>query len=632
MAVKDINQSRQWVIIGVFIAAALALLFRAMQLQIFSTIYRSRADAITIEGKILYPSRGVIYDRNGELMVYNNALYDLMVTYKQIDPKMDTAKFCRLLGIDDTTFVQNLSKDWKSGQFNKNIPFIFQSMITPEQYAKFQESLHEFPGFFVQVRNVRGYPQNNAGHILGYMSEVNEKQLKDSLHIYEPGDYIGTTGLERYYEAILRGQKGVEFIMKDNLGRRVGAWKEGKLDSVAIEGKDLMCSIDLKLQALGERLLQHKIGSVVAIEPKTGEILAMVTSPTFAPQDMVISKKRGQFIASLYRDSLYPLFDRSVSAKYPPGSVFKPMLGAIALQMGVWNRNDGVYCGGGYRYNNLFIGCHGPSPSNIVEAVEHSCNAYFCTLYRAMVDRYGFRSARTGLDSLNAYLNRFGMGKRLDIDFPGEKAGLVPSPTLYDKIYRREKVWYSTNFVSNGIGQGENQLTTIQMANLAATIANRGWYFTPHLIKGTRDSISATGFKPIYDRYITKHYTGVASEHFEPIIAGMIRVIEGNGTGGNAYLAGTTIAGKTGTSQNPHGEDSSVFIGFAPAHDPKIAIAVYIENGGWGNDFAAPITSLMIEQYLNGQISPKREWLVEKMNRARLAFARGKGYYVAKIN
>ena len=366
-------------------------------------------------------------------MVYNNALYDLMVTYKQVDKKMDTSKFCRLLDMDTSTFKLNLDKNWTTGKYNKKLPFPFLTMVTPEQYAKFQESLIEFPGFERIIRNVRGYPQHNAGHVLGYMSEVNEKILKDSVGIYEPGDYIGTTGLEKYYESILRGKKGVEFIMKDNLGRRVGAWKEGKLDSAAIQGKDLICTIDLKLQALGEKLMQHKIGSIVAIEPKTGEILAMVTSPTFDPTDMVVTKKRGDFIAAMYRDSLNPLFDRSVSAKYPPGSIYKTALAAIALQMGVWDKNNGLECHGGYYYDGKKLtGCHHRgSVGNLTEGIKHSCNAYFCTVYRSIVDRFGFRYARQGLDSLNDYLYRFGLGRKLEIDFPAERAGFVPTPKFY---------------------------------------------------------------------------------------------------------------------------------------------------------------------------------------------------------
>ena len=629
MSLKDSSQQRQFIIIGVFVLSAVVLLGRAVQLQLLSPTYRAKADAITIEKNILYPSRGVIYDRNGRLMVYNNPMYDLMVTYRQVDPKMDTTKFCRLLGIDTATFRTNLNKDWKSGKFNRSVPFPFMTMITPEQYARIQESLAEFPGFEPQIRNVRGYPQHHGGSVLGYLSEVSEKQLKDSLNVYESGDYVGKTGLERYYETVLRGQKGIEYILKDNLGRRVGKWKEGKLDSFAIQGSDLQSSIDLGLQGLAEKLLKHKIGSVVAIEPNTGEIMAMVTSPNFDPEQMVISKKRGEFIAALSKDSLKPLFDRSVSAEYPPGSIFKPMIAAIALQMGVWDRNNYVYCGGGYHNGNRIIGCHGPSPRNLSEAIEHSCNAYFCTVFRAIVDQYGFRTPQRGLDSLNEYLYRFGMGRPLGIDFPIEKDGLVPTSQLYNKINRRDGFWYSTYIVSNGIGQGENQLTTMQMANLAATIANRGWFITPHLVRSYRNDNDPTNIKPIDKRFTTPRQTGVAATHFEYIVNGMRQVILG-GTGNHAQVDGIDVCGKTGTVQNQHGDDSSVFIGFAPANNPKIAIAVYIENGKWGNDIAAPITSLMIEQYINGKIAPNRQSLVERIENARLAYSPGKGYYVIR--
>jgi penicillin-binding protein 2 len=632
MPINDNKQQRQFIILGVFIFSSLILLGRAAQLQLLSSNSRTRADAMTIEKNILYPSRGVVYDRNGKLMVYNNPMYDLMVTYRQVDPHMDTAKFCRLLGIDTAFFMANLNRDWKSGKFNRSVPFPFMTMITPEQYARIQESLTEFPGFEPQIRNVRGYPQHNAGSVLGYLSEVSEKQLRDSIGLYESGDYVGKTGLERYYETTLRGQKGIEYILKDNLGRRVGKWKDGKLDSSAIQGSDLQSTIDLKLQALAERLLKNKIGAVVAIEPKTGEIMAMVTSPNFDPEQMVISKKRGEFIAALSNDSLKPLFDRCVSAEYPPGSIFKPMIGAIALQMGVWDRNNWVTCNGGYHIGNRVIKCHGPSPRNMSEAIEHSCNAYFCTVFRTIVDQYGYRTPNKGLDSLNEYLYRFGMGRPLGIDFPIEKDGLVPTSKMYAKANKRDGgIWYSGYIASNGIGQGENQLTTMQMANLAAIIANRGWYFTPHLVRGYRQDNDPNNMRSIDKRFTTPHSTGVAATHFEYIVNGMREVIVGSGgTAPRAQVDGIDICGKTGTVQNQHGDDSSVFIGFAPANDPKIAIAVYIENGKWGNDIAAPITGLMVEQYINGKISKSREALVERLQRSRLAYSPGKGYYVTR--
>ena len=630
MAIRDTNQSRQWAIIGIFITASLILLFRAVQLQLLSPTYRAKADAITIERDVLYPSRGVIYDRNNRLLVYNNAMYDIMVTYKQIDPKMDTLKLCRMLNIDTATFHLNLTKDWASGRYSKNIPFAFMTMITPEHYARFQEVLHEFPGFEAKERNVRGYPQHNAGHVLGYLNEVSDKQVKDSSSVYENGDYIGAAGLEKYYEPILRGRKGIRFILKDNIGRLVGRWKEGKLDTAATQGRDLMSTIDLRLQKLGEQLMKGKIGAIVALEPKTGEILAMITSPTFDPEQMVISKLRGNFIASMYHDSLKPLFNRSITAEYAPGSIYKPFVAAVALQMGVWDKNEGLSCNGGYHYNTLTVKCHPHAHvGNLSDAIEHSCNNYFCTVYRSIVDRFGFRNARQGLDSLNVYALRFGLGRPLGVDFPAEKDGYLPTPKLYDRMYRKDKVWYSTNFVSNGIGQGENQITTMQMANIAAIIANRGWYITPHLIRGARDTAEGHGYMPLSDKYTMPHSTGVAATHFEYIVNGMRQVVA-TGTGSNARLEGISVCGKTGTVENPHGNDSSVFMGFAPQDDPKIVIAVYVEHGGWGNDFAAPITGLMIEQFLKGEIPASRKYWIDRMEHSRLAYSEGRGYYVTK--
>jgi penicillin-binding protein 2 len=631
MAVKDSNEQRQYVVIGVLVLAALILLLRAAQLQLIDQTYQNKAAAITIDKNIIYPSRGVVYDRNSNLMVYNNAQYDLMVTYRQINPKMDTQRFCRLLGIDTAYFNATLNKDWKGGHFSKSKPFPFLTMITPETFARFQEFLTEFSGFVIQQRNVRGYPQHNGGHVLGYLNEANSKQLKDSVSIYEQGDYLGVTGLERYYEGILRGQKGFQYDLRDNLGRSVGKWKEGSLDSAAVQGKDLISTIDLKLQALGEYLLENKIGSVIAIEPKSGEILAMVTTPTYDPQNLTIGKQRSAAMNKLTTDSLRPLFNRAVSAKYPPGSIFKPVLAAIALQMGVWDKNNGMACGGGYYYNGRRLtGCHCREYNgNLASGIAHSCNNYFANVYRSVIDRYGFRNAAQGLDSLNTYLYRFGLGKPLGVDFPSEKGGLIPDSKLYNKIYKRDKFWYSTAIISNSIGQGENQLTTIQMANIAATLANRGWFYTPHLIKGFKDSTDQRDFKILDPRFTIKHSTGVEERHFEYIAEGMRMVIE-SGSGDNAKVPGITICGKTGTSQNPHGEDNSVFIGFAPKENPVIAIAVYVENAKWGNDFGAPITGLMIEQFINGKIAKNRQSLVEKVHRARLSFSSGKGYYVSK--
>jgi penicillin-binding protein 2 len=626
MAIRDVYKGRQFIIIGAFVFAASVLLLRAVQMQLLDTSYQNKAAAITIEKNILYPSRGVIYDRNGKLLVYNNPLYDLMVTYKQVSKKMDTVKFCRLLGIDSVTFKLNLEKDWKAGRFSKAIPFPFMTMVPPETFARFQESMSEFPGFFVQVRNVRGYPQHNGAHLLGYLNEVNQFHTRDSVGIYENGDYIGAAGLESKYEPILRGKKGVQYILKDNVGRLVGPYKNGTLDSAAVAGKDLLTSIDMNLQALGEKLLEHKVGAIVALDPTTGEILALVSAPTYDPEKMVINKNRKDIIRAMYKDSLKPLFDRSVTAEYTPGSVYKPMMGLIALHFG-WDKNSGMGCAAGFHYGSLTIKCHNHAAAgNIQEAIEHSCNNYFCSIFKYVVDDgNGRTNAHRGLDKLDSMIYRFGCGKSLGVDFPAERKGLIPTSKYYDKNIndKGRGPWYSTTIISDGIGQGENQMTTLQIANMAAAIANRGYYYTPHIVRGYKDST------PIDPKYKIKHDVGIDRVHYDAVVDGMYRVIE-SGTGSNARVDGVQVCGKTGTSQNPHGDDSSVFLGFAPRENPKIVVAVYVENGGWGNDYAAPITGLMIEQFLKGSLPASRQPVIDRVRNARLAYSDGRGYYVLK--
>ncbi len=623
MSVKDLHKDRSVPVIVLVVLVGLLLTFRALQLQILDSHYRIKAEAITIDKEVTFPARGMMYDRFGKLLVYNVPLYEISVTYKNVNPNMDTNKFCNLLGIDTATFRKNLEKDWSSIRYSKKIPYSFLSQIKPETYARFQEHLNEFPGFSARLRNVRGYPQHNGAQVLGYINEVTPEQLDKYGDEYESGDYIGVGGLEKYYEKILRGGKGIRYLLKDNIGRVVGPYRDGQLDSVANPGKDLVSSIDIELQSYGEYLLENKIGSIVAIEPKTGEILAMVTSPSYDPKILTIGKERSKNFAALNFDTLKPLFDRSVSAQYPPGSILKPVLGLVAMQDGLWDEGNGVPCYHGYIYGRQRVKCHGHTyPGNMSTALKHSCNAYFITIYRKIVDRYGYSSARAGLDSLNKSLSKFGLGRNLEVDFPYEKDGNLPTPRYYDKIYP-EKNWYSTTFMTNGIGQGEMQMTTLQMANIGAVIANKGYFYVPHLVKSYKDNSS------IDAKFTTKNYSGVDEKYFGSVIEGMREAIA-NGTATGAYLPSITICGKTGTSQNVHGEDNSVFSAFAPQEDPKIAIAVYIENGGWGNDYAAPIASLMIQKYLQRQIPAGRKYLETKMNNAKLAYYPGRGYYVHK--
>jgi penicillin-binding protein 2 len=578
---------------------------RAAQLQLFDSSNRERAEAISIDKKVVYPSRGLFLDRNGQLLLHNTQIYDLMVTYNRLDPKMDTLRFCQLLGIDMATFKKNITKNFKDKRFSRNVPFVFLQRLSPRVISRINEVMYEFPGFQVQVRSARYYPRNVGSSFLGYINEVTEKDIEKNRSVFEMGDYIGASGLERYYEAELRGQKGYEFLLQDNLGRSVGRYKEGKLDQLAVSGRDMVLGIDLELQVLAEELLNGKRGAVVAIDPKTGEILCIASAPTFDPNLLSIGKERGKNFARLANSPDKPLFDRSIMAQYPPGSIYKVIMGMIGLQMGVWNPANGVGCRGGYYIGGRRWGCHGhPYAGNLPAAIQYSCNTYFFTLFRRFIDTAP--THQVGLDSLNAFLYRFGLGAPLGVDLIGERRGGVPTSKFFDKIYPAARGgWRSPTIMSLGIGQGEIELTTIQMANLAAIVANKGWFRTPHLFKEFKDKKT-----PIPSVFRDIHYTGVAREHFEYAHQGMYQAVMG-GTARIAQIPGIEVCGKTGTSQNPHGKDHSVFFAFAPRQDPKIAIAVFVENAGFGATYAAPISSLIIEQYLTGEV--KREALKKRI-------------------
>ena len=610
---KDNYRDRQRVIQFVFILSALVLIFKALHLQLIDTTFQNKANTTAIGKIIKYPSRGLIYDRNGKLLINNNAMYDIMVTYNQVDPQMDTAKFCELLHIDKATFVKNLDRDFRRDvRYSKSKPFVFLSKVPLETFARFQESMYEFKGFYPQLRIVRGYPYQYGAHVLGYMNEVNKMQVDTNRGIYAPGDYIGATGLEAAYEKELRGRKGVQFVLKDNLGRQVGPYRNGALDTTALSGKDLITSLDIDLQAYGEQLMVNKTGSIVAIEPSTGEILAMISTPTYDPNLMTINRNRGETLQQLLTDSLQPFFDRTVMAQYPPGSIFKTVVALSAMQEGVMHPNTSIKCNSGYYYGGRRYGCHAhPHPYNATIAIQHSCNAYFFTVIRRIIDKGGFYNPEIGLNIFDKYMEGFGLGQPLGIDYPNEEEGNVPTPTFYDKLYDN-KPWYSTAIMSIGIGQGEIQMTTLQMANLAAIMANRGYYYPPHLIKGFKNDS-----EPIATEYRMKKSTGINSEYFAPVIDGMEKAVLG-GTATSAKVKDITVCGKTGTSQNPHGDDHSVFFAFAPKDNPKIAIAVYVEHGVWGARYAAPISGLMIEKYLKGQIDPSKKYLEKRMLDANL--------------
>ncbi|MFT5648208.1 MAG: penicillin-binding protein 2 [Aureispira sp.] len=602
---QDLYQDRQKVLQIAFVICAIMLVFKCFQIQIWDKSYQqqhSYREAVT-----LYPSRGALKDRNGELMVYNLAMYDLKVTYNQVrKSNIDTMAFCELLGISDSTFYANMNKDFKDRRFSQRKPFNFLTQIPGDKFASIEERLYEFPGFESQLKSVRGYPAHVGAHMLGYISEVSPAKIKKSNGLYQRGEYIGTSGLELSYEEQLRGIRGVEHVLKDKWGKRKGKYKGGIMDEPAVSGYDLITSIDLELQAYGEQLMQNKIGAIVAIEPSTGEILAMISTPSYDPAILAVNRNRKDAFRALQRDSLIPLFNRALMAQYPPGSIFKTTLSAIGLQERILTPGRGMACGGGFVYGSLRIGCHGHGAINDVgNAIQYSCNKYYCQTFRELVNVYGFYYPEKGMDRLADHLHSWGLGARLGVDIPNEASGHVPTAAYYDKKHGKG-MWKFSTAVSVGIGQGELLITPLQMANMTAIIANRGHYYIPHFAKEFEGD--TTG---ILDRFKERHYTKVHPMHFEHVVNGMAQVVTA-GTGARSKIPDIIMCGKTGTVENNKGKDHSTFIAFAPKDNPKIAIAVYVENGGFGSTYAAPISSLMIEKYIKGSIESKARKSLEK--------------------
>lgn len=607
--------------IQILITAALLLLAgKAAYLQLIDNSIRRQADAVAIEKYTQYPARGLVYDRNDSLLVTNMPMYDLLVTYDQIDPAMDTLLFCRLLNISRQDFADWLDKDWSSPRFSKSAPFTFMSRIASSEFLHFQESLYAFPGFEVQFRNAREYLVPTGGHLLGYISEVQRRDIEAAPEVYTPGDYIGASGIELAYENELRGHKGFRYVLRDNQGNEVGPYNEGKDDIAPESGRDIKLSVDIQLQAYAEQLLQNKRGAVIAIEPRSGEVLALVTAPGYNPQDFTIHRdNRGAVYRNLISDEQKPLFNRSIMAMYPPGSLFKPFVALIAQQEGILNPDRTIRCEGAYYFKGQrMLGCHQhPTCYNVADAIQYSCNTYFVTVFRETLDQFGQTTPKAGLDTFNAYLDRIGMGHPLGLDFPGEKAGFYPTSEFFSNVvYKNESAWYSLWLRSLGIGQGELLATNLQLVNMAAILANRGWYYPPHLLKEYRYNVKA-----IDSKYTTRVETGIDAAYFEPIIDGMEQVVT-SGTGRLAYIPDITICGKTGTAENA-GEDHSIFFAFAPRENPEIAIVAYVENAGFGGSVAASVASLLIEKYLKGEIrGAQRKYLesriIEKDLRATL--------------
>ena len=588
-----------------FIITSLILLIKVVQLQIFDNTSKTIAQATALSKQIQYPSRGLIYDRNEDLLVYNEAIYDILVVYNNIDPKMDTSLFCTLLDIDRETFNANLNKDWRSPRFSKNVEFVFLSKVSPQKHARFQEHLFEFPGFKARLRNVRGYRYDAAAHVLGYINEADQDFL-DNNQGYQSGDFVGVFGLEKTYEKELRGKKGHKYLLKDNIGREVGTYENGRLDSMAIPGYDLITTLDIDLQLYAETLMENKRGGIVAIEPATGEILCMLSSPNWNPNELTIHKDRTKIFNQLSSDTLKPFFDRTVSATYPPGSIFKMVVGLVALEEEITHPNRFISCNGLYFNTASDVRkCRDhPLPYNMSIGIQYSCNSYFFQLFKEVVDKYGYDKAELGLDNFHNYLRNFGFGSTLSQDHSYEEAGLIPDSKYYEKNHPNLR---SPNIVSLGIGQGELSMTNLQMANLGVIIANRGYFITPHLLKRMKGENAAQIEKPQIKRSVR-----ISEHHFVPIVNGMESVVS-MGTGKLARVPGIEVAGKTGTVQNPHGEDHSVFVAFAPVDNPQISLVVYVENSGGGSRYAAPIAGLMIEKYLNKSISEGKKQLEENM-------------------
>lgn len=588
------EENRQYVIGGAVVLLVLIFIARLFYLQVLDNDYKAWADSNAFLKKTLYPSRGMLYDRNGKLLVYNQPAYDVMLIMREIQP-FDTTDLCDILGITKAQFIKRMG-DIKNRKLNPGyssyVPQVFMNQLSAQEYGVLQEKLYKFPGFYIQNRTIRQYQYPYAAHVLGNIGEVNQRDIQKDPY-YVQGDYSGRTGVEKFYEEILRGEKGVEILLRDAHGRIKGRYEEGKHDVVPQSGKNLTLAIDMDLQAYGEKLMQNKLGGIVVIEPETGEILAMVSAPTFDPS-MLVGRMRGKNHQLLEKDPNKPLFDRPIMAYYPPGSTFKPVQGLVFLQEGIISPQTMYTCYHGYPLRGGKPACHGhASPLNLVSALATSCNAYFCWGLHDMLDsRKRYPSIQEAFEVWKNHVVSMGYGYKLGIDLPGEKRGYIPNSQVYDKIYRKR--WNSSTIISTAIGQGEITSTPLQIANLAATIANRGYFFTPHVVKKIEDM-------PLDTLYTKKRKTSIDSHYYDYIVEGMAQAVSG-GTCRGTYMPDIEVCGKTGTAENPHGKDHSIFMGFAPKDHPKIAIAVFIENAGFGAEYAVPIGKLMFEKYLRGEI------------------------------
>lgn len=587
----NVSSGRQTVIYFIFFSVGLIYLMRLFYIQVIDDSYKSSADNNVQRLVVEYPSRGLIYDRNGELLVYNEPVYDLMIIPKQAKNMADSLELCRLIGITPEDYTE---KYRKAKLYSPVKPSLFEKQLSVETYATLQEKLYKFSGFFVLPRTLRKYPTPIAAHLFGYIGEVDSSITRKNPY-YRDGDYIGKSGIEQAYESKLRGQRGSRRVMVDVFNREKGSYMGGKYDTASVAGNNLTLSLDRDLQEYGERLFANKVGAVVAIEPSTGEILACVSNPSYDP-NLLVGRTRTKNYALLLKDPTKPLFNRALMAYYPPGSTFKLINDLIGEQEGVLNAQTSYYCDGGYHMGSQTVKCDARHGSLALEsAIAHSCNTYHCYVFRSIVDQKKFRSTEEGYEVWRNHVLTFGIGKRLFSDLPQELKGNVPTVQYYDKYFGKGR-WKSSTVVSLSIGQGELGITPLQMANTMCIIANNGYFYIPHIVKKIDNTLNPD------KRFTEKNYTDIDPKYYAIVQQGMESVVE-SGTAAGSKIKGITVCGKTGTAQNPHGKDHSLFVGYAPRENPKIAIGIMVENGGWGSDWGAPIASLMIEKYLTDSIS-----------------------------
>jgi len=595
---------KSWVI-GVFIVTGIIFILRLFQIQVADSTYKESAQKNALRKLVQYPARGLIYDRHHDLLVYNKPSYDLLFTPREAD-KFDTVAVARLLEVP----LENLRKEMmKAAAWSTYKASVIIKQITPEKYASIQEKFFKLKGFIIQPRTLREYPKPLAAHALGYVGEVTQSRI-DSNSYYQSGDYIGISGIESAYEEELRGEKGVKYFMVDVHNRLQGSYRNGELDTMARIGKNLVLSLDSRLQEYAELLLQNKKGSIVAIEPSTGEVLVLANAPSYNP-NLLVGRERGNNFSSIAEDPARPFFNRALMALYPPGSTVKMAQSLIGLQEGVINTESRFFCAGGYSSGNFRLGCHHNQSFDLEGAIAGSCNTYFVHVFRAILENPKFTGVKQAYIAWREFMMKFGFGRTLNSDLVNELKGIVPSAEYYQKYVYKSSRWRALPIISLSIGQGELGITPLQLANYTAILANRGYYYIPHIVREIEG-------KEIPEKFRIPVETGITRSYFDPVINGMEKVMLPGGTGAMSGIPGIAICGKTGTSQNPHGANHSVFNAFAPKDNPRIAIAVYIENGLQGATYAAPIASLMIEKYLNDTISSQRLWLETSMRNTNL--------------